>query len=422
MISVNSTSINPTHVTGLLHTLSSASSILATAHKNGPVYTYSQYLRGASASLNAISAESVLATATASSAKASASAALRSAALDLAGLEWEQNQYTEWLTLWPNALFTGVFGFLLVFHFGLTIFSRYWYFGTTFVIGTGLCFGGYLARSLSVNHESEQNPFLVQIIVLTIAPAFLMAGVYYILGKMLVLHGPGYSTLRPKWFSYIFVSCDLISLIVQAVGGAMAADAVSQADDTAPGTHVMVAGIAFQVVSMSFFLLVFFEFVFKLYFRCSPDIRFSFGTLIGLFFDTKRGRQLRPELDAHYIRGFESVRQRQAFSYVPLAVFASTVCIYIRCIYRLVELAGGWRGYVITHEAFLMSLDALQVAFSCFIFILFHPYVMWGPRSQLHALQKEVSESEKYKEEAVNGDLEEGDGVESTISGGSSWH
>ncbi|EEQ37305.1 hypothetical protein CLUG_01428 [Clavispora lusitaniae ATCC 42720] len=102
MISVNSTSINPTHVTGLLHTLSSASSILATAHKNGPVYTYSQYLRGASASLNAISAESVLATATASSAKASASAALRSAALDLAGLEWEQNQYTEWLTLWPE--------------------------------------------------------------------------------------------------------------------------------------------------------------------------------------------------------------------------------------------------------------------------------------------------------------------------------
>jgi hypothetical protein len=72
-----------------------------------------------------------------------------------------------------------------------------------------------------------------------------------ILGKIIHKLGSRYSRLSPKWCTYIFFavhllslpslfiatdtiifsSCDLVSLVIQAVGGATASTAVSNNDD-----------------------------------------------------------------------------------------------------------------------------------------------------------------------------------------------
>lgn len=400
---MNSTSIDPTHALGLLSTAASVTSMVATATDAGSLYQYSQMLRGASASLEIISAQQVLATATASAAQASAEAVISSAMEDLAGLAWQQNNYSEWLTMWPNALFAAIFGILFVGHLTLTILSNYWYYGCMFFIGAGLEFAGYLSRCLSVGHESEVNPFLCQIIVLTIAPAFIMAGVYYVLGKLLVFHGQHFLTLQPRWFSYIFVTCDVISLVVQAVGGGMAATALLNGNSAQAGTHVMVGGIAFQVLSMSLFLIVYAQFMFRIYFRCSPDVRFSCRTFFSLLLDTKSSQPTRTLLEPHYEMGYAHLRAHARFTLLPLSLLLSTVLVYIRCIYRLVELSQGWTGYVISHEAFLAALDALPVTGTCLLAAAFHPWFSWGSHHAQKVAEAEVRAIENGETEAKTG-------------------
>lgn len=402
---MNSTSIDPTHTLGLLYTVASVTSLVATATDAGELYQYSQKLRGASASLDIISAQAVLATATAASAQASASAVISTAMENLAELSWQQNNYKEWLTTWPNALFAAIFGILFVIHLTLTVLSNYWYYGCMFFIGCGLEFAGYLARSLSVGHESEINPFLCQIIVLTISPAFIMAGVYYVLGKLLVFHGHHFLVLQPRWFSYIFVTCDVISLVVQAAGGGLAATALLNGTSAQSGTNVMVGGIAFQVASMTLFLAVYAQFVFRIYFRSSPDVKFSGRTLFALFFDTKGSRPTRALLDPHYESGYAHLRAHRGFALLPLSIFLSTVFVYIRCIYRLVELSQGWTGFVISHQAFLASLDALPVTGACLVAIAFHPWLRWGSHKEQKVAEREVQTSKDGEEEPKHADI-----------------
>jgi hypothetical protein len=51
----------------------------------------------------------------------------------------------------------------------------------------------------------------------------------------------------------------------------------------------------------------------------------------------------------------------------------SIVCIYIRSIYRTIELSQGWSGYLITHESYFIALDGAMMIFSVAVFNVLHP-------------------------------------------------
>ena len=115
------------------------------------------------------------------------------------------------------------------------------------------------------------------------------------------------------------------------------ASSESDGGDTAPGTHVMVAGIVFQLVSITIFVL------------CAADfIR-----------RTMRRRLL----------------QSLMGSVVPLlgAMVLSVLCIYIRSIYRTIELSQGWSGFLITHERYFVALDGAMMVVAVAIFNIVHP-------------------------------------------------
>lgn len=387
--------INPTHTLGLMHTLTSAVAVVSTAKNNAPLYTNSDYIRGATDSLNIISAQGMLATATDSETQARATAIIEEALEDLANLRFSQNLYSEWLVVWPNAIFTAVFGILLVVHVALTVISNYTYFGTAFLIGCGLTFAGYLARCVSVGHELNESPFLCQFICLTISPAFIMAGLYYMLGFMVVFHGTEYSLLRPRWFSYIFISCDFISVLIQAIGGGVAGAALSQKTSTATGTHIMVGGLSFQVFSMTLFYCLLTEFVIKSFFDDTKKVPFSVKNFFALLFDTKKGQELRALLDPNYVDIYNEVRARKLFPHLVVALYAGTTFVYIRCVYRVIELSQGWTGFLITHQAFLMALDALQITLTSILFVFFHPYFVWGNHKAILARENATNDMEK---------------------------
>ncbi|CUM64883.1 uncharacterized protein PRCAT00002499001 [Priceomyces carsonii] len=368
------TSIDPTHSANLVASLSSAKSKFEVVTNTESLATFSAAIRGAQASLSAISYEEVIATATDDSVKASASKGLYNATVNLKELEWELNQYGMYLKMAPNALYTALFGLLFIFFLIITFWKRTWWFGIAMSCGCGLEFAGYISRALSVHDLSNNDTFLAQIICLTIAPAFIMGAIYYLLGTLIILYGPKYSKLKPLWYSIIFVFCDVVSLIVQAVGGALA----SSNDDNENGTHIMVAGIAFQIVSMSLFFFFWFWFLFEIYFNADRQITFSLKRLLQLFFNTKEGTILHRQLDTSYTQAYHDIRAARLFNFFPAVITSSVVFVYVRCIYRVIELAQGWRGFLITHEVYIMVLDAAMVFLACVLYVPFHPAYILG--------------------------------------------
>ena len=73
-----------------------------------------------------------------------------------------------------------------------------------------------------------------------------MAGVYYLLSQMIIIHGEQYAILKPIMVSIIFIFCDVVSLFVQA-SGAAAAVSLRLFKDTELGTYIMVGGIGFKL-------------------------------------------------------------------------------------------------------------------------------------------------------------------------------
>jgi hypothetical protein len=82
---------------------------------------------------------------------------------------------------------------------------------------------GYVARILMHYDPFNRAYFLWYLVTLTLGPAFLAAAIYLCLGRIVVIYGENLSRIRPRTYTYIFMGCDFFSLIVQALGGGIAA-------------------------------------------------------------------------------------------------------------------------------------------------------------------------------------------------------
>lgn len=95
-----------------------------------------------------------------------------------------------------------------------------------------------------------------------------------------------------------------------------------------------------------------------------------FGVLLGDF--AWRISKKRAALTGTITRGIKLVL---------IAVTISFVMIYIRSVYRTIELAQGWTGYLITHEGYFIGLDAAIMVVAVIVFIPIDPAVMlYGPK------------------------------------------
>lgn len=72
-------------------------------------------------------------------------------------------------------------------------------------------------------------------------------------------YGAHLSRFKPRTYTIVFVTCDILSLSLQAVGGAIAADG-GQPDDEKLGEHIMLAGLIFQVISLVLFSVLCIDF------------------------------------------------------------------------------------------------------------------------------------------------------------------
>lgn len=84
---------------------------------------------------------------------------------------------------------------------------------------------GYIARILLHLDPFNRAYFLWYLICLTIGPVFISAAIYMCLGRIVVVYGENISRIKPRTYTLFFFGCDAIALVVQAVGGGIAASA-----------------------------------------------------------------------------------------------------------------------------------------------------------------------------------------------------
>jgi hypothetical protein len=189
---------------------------------------------------------------------------------------------------------------------------------------------------------------------LTIAPALLTAGIYLCLGRVLVATGSENSRLKPKLYTYIFVGCDLFSLILQGTGGGLAATArTPKASDN--GVNIMIAGLIFQVITMSLFLALWADFVLR-----TRRAKVS-GSL----------SRMQPPLYNH-------LRSTKNFTIFRWALFAATVLIFVRCIYRVAELWNGFNGHLANDEVTFMIFEGPLIILGVTALTVYHPGRVFG--------------------------------------------
>lgn len=244
-----------------------------------------------------------------------------------------------------------LFAVLLAYHIFFGLWYRQWWFGITWVCTMVLEVLGYIGRVVGHSNIENEPMYEMQLVCLIIGPIFMTAGIYYLLGKYIQVYGTQYSPLRPMDYCAVFITSDIVSLIVQAAGGGTAATRKHYPVDLVTrGGWVMFAGIFVQVISLTVFAILLVHVVW----------------------------QIRREQDeSNYDQRFRHVRNRKLFKYLIPCMLISVLFVWIRSVYRLVELGEGWNGRLMTTERYVLVLDGLMILLGCIPFVL-HPGMMLG--------------------------------------------
>jgi hypothetical protein len=257
-------------------------------------------------------------------------------------------------SLGGNALYAAIFSIYIIANLYLGIRHKAWGYMAAMFFGLVGEVIGYIGRILLNQNPFDPtgNNFLIYLVCLTIAPAFLSAAVYLCLARIVVVYGEHLSRFRPRTYTLIFCSCDVFSLILQAAGGGIASGATTQSQDQM-GINIMIAGLSFQVFSLALFAACCAEFAFRLW--KNPQ-----------------------SWSMEHARLYES----KLFKAFLCGLCAATLTIFIRSCFRVAELSGGFHGPLANNEISFMILEGAMIVIATSCLTLLHPGVgfqgMWA--------------------------------------------
>ncbi|KAJ8096426.1 RTA1 like protein-domain-containing protein [Lipomyces tetrasporus] len=273
---------------------------------------------------------------------------------DLPLCAYVPNYYSYRINLAANAAFLALFslsflGYVLTY----AITRRGLAFTIALLLGLAFEILGYVGRILSWKNQWQDTGFLMQICCLTIGPAFISAGTYLCLRRIVYTFGPTNSRLAPEWYTRVFIPCDVISLVLQAVGGALASIASQNNDSVDLGDNIMIAGLAFQVFTLLVFISCGVDFGIRSYRRYSQLGEEAFD-------QSSAARNIRGSV---LFKGFIA------------ALSLSTICIFWRSVYRVAELSDGWTGPLMQRQGLFIGFEGVMVIVATVVLNIFHPSV-----------------------------------------------
>ncbi|KAL2823808.1 RTA1 like protein-domain-containing protein [Aspergillus cavernicola] len=217
--------------------------------------------------------------------------------------------------------------------------TRTWFL-IPFVLGGYFEWIGYIGRAISGTESPDftLNPYILQTLLLLIAPTLYAASIYMELGRIvLITDGEAYCWIRRQWLTKIFLLGDIISFIMQGAGGGIMASGSASALTT--GENIIIAGLVIQLLFFSLFVYT--------------SIRFHLGMHRG---PSPKVLHSQPPWEKHIY-----------------ALYAGSLLIFVRCLFRLIEYAQGNDGYLVSHEVFLYIFDGVLMLLVMVVFAWVHP-------------------------------------------------
>ncbi|KAF3936034.1 hypothetical protein ABW19_dt0210379 [Dactylella cylindrospora] len=259
-----------------------------------------------------------------------------------------------------NAAFLVFFTIGFAMHTSMAYRWKTYGFGIAMSIGCGLEISAYAGRILAYTNPWSLPAFFIQINGIGLAPTFFAAGIYLCLTRIVIVYGAEISLVQPKVYTYFFVVCDIVSLLIQAPGGALSSVSASQGEPPTLGAHIGVAGLAFQVFSLSVWIGLCLEFAR----RCR-----------------KVGRKA---WDPRY----ENTRNSPRFKAFLVALGIATITLYARSIYRIIELSEGYTGQLAKDETAFCVLEGVMIVVTALAIAILHPGFAFGDGYVLITEQK----------------------------------
>ncbi|KAM0265133.1 hypothetical protein ACHAQJ_000286 [Trichoderma viride] len=256
------------------------------------------------------------------------------------------------LGYYPNLgsgiFFAIVFGILTVSSIGLGIWKKTYTYAIGLSIGLLLEMLGYIGRIQLNSNPWNSGAFQLQICAIILAPTFICVSIYLTLKHIAINLDPSVSRIRPRWYPIIFLPADLSCLIVQAIGGGIAAAGGNTNPKlTESGNQAIIAGVALQVV-----------------------VLVVFGILSTDYYVRVRKSMALPE--AQGTDGWKLWNDTK-FKKFRYAISVAYIVILIRCIYRIAEMAGGWGNRIMQDQPSFLVLDSSLIFVATFLLVVFHP-------------------------------------------------
>ncbi|KAI2788401.1 Protein RTM1 [Penicillium oxalicum] len=253
------------------------------------------------------------------------------------GIDFALYRYTP--SIVAAAIFAVIF-LVITFAHGLRLWRHGTYFFVPFIIGLLFECAGYIARIFSHFDTKALGPYIVQTMLILVAPPLFAASIYMTLGRVIVaLQCQQFSLVSVRYLTKIFVVGDVISFLLQCGGGGyMAAGSISAMNT---GANIVIGGLVIQLLFFGFFVIVSAVFHWRVK-RNSRDISHA------------------RELD----KKWESIMW---------ALYAACFLILVRSIFRVAEFVEGNNGFIMRREYLLYIFDACLMALAGVVLVITYP-------------------------------------------------
>ncbi|KAJ7735329.1 RTA1 like protein-domain-containing protein [Mycena metata] len=252
-------------------------------------------------------------------------------------------------------LFSVLFGVVMALHIAQAVKYK-----TTFcwviIMACFWEFSSFVTRAISTKYQQSEGLALVTQILVLIAPLWVNAFDYMVLGRMIHYFLPSHSMfgVSGSLFGMTFVMLDVVSFVIQLVGGSLAGPTAPESE-VFKGIHIYMGGIGLQ----QFFIFIF----------------------LGL------AARLHRQLQALERNGTGKKNWRPLL----FTLYASLGLITIRIFFRLIEFSGGKeadKNPLPFHEAYFYVFEAVPMVFALAAMNIVHPgFVLVGPDADMPGLK-----------------------------------
>lgn len=279
-----------------------------------------------------------------------------------------------------NSFIAAAFGLAMIIQLVFGIWKRTWSFMAFIVAGCALELAGYGGRIALSTNPYNQQAFETQICAIILAPTLVCISIYLTLKHVCLALNPALSRVAPRWLPFIFVPADVSCLLVQAAGGAIAASAgATNMKLLEAGDHAIIAGIVLQVV-----------------------VLLGFGAMSLDYWLRARAwvhsADVTPAAAALW-----ADRKFRTFAFAMLGAY---VCVQIRCIYRVAEMAGGWGNYIMQDQPSFTVLDSFMMLICVYLLSCFPPGIYFPQMARGSKASREMAEAHDAEHGGVRSESE----------------